>query len=450
MFGPGDRVGVAVSGGPDSVCLLDLLFRLRDELGVELVVLHFNHGLRKTALRDQRFVEELAGSYGLELVLGSDDVRKLAEERDLGLEDAARYARYTFFERVAKDRDIKRIALGHTLSDNVETFFIRVIRGASLEGLRGILPVRDLYVRPLIEVSRSEVVEYLKGRGLLWVEDETNYQDSYLRNWVRLRLIPLLSERNPSIEETVGGILDSLRMDWELVERAVDEAEGRVHYSYKDGVLEIELDDFNRLEEPLKRHLLSRLLYRYFYPGRSGLLSRNHLEVLVAMAGNSQGSKRVCLPQGVEAVREYGRLRVGRGIWREDAVDGEVLVTSEGVYPFDDYIFVVRKGSFGNLVSAGRWCALFDPEAVKMPLIIRYRRPGDRLFIPGVGRKKLQDFFVDLKVPRSRRGRIPLVLNSRGEVLWIVGYRQREDLRPKGKEALMIEVRKVKDEGADT
>ncbi len=431
----GDKVLAAVSGGPDSVCLLDILFKLKEELNFQLAAAHYNHCLRDTAERDQKFVEDLCSAYGVELFYG----RGKPKDAGFGLEDAARRARYRFLEETAKNKGFNKIALGHTLSDNVENLFIRIIRGAGLEGLKGMLPKRDLYIRPLLEVTRKEVLKYLAQNNLNYMEDETNRDITILRNWIRHRLIPVLKERNPSIEETAGGILKSLREDWKLIEGLVDEVERRLDFSFREGVLYINLQNTN-LEDVLWRHLFFRLLYRYFYPGLSGALSIAHVEGLVKMAKRSEGSERLNLPGGIEAVREYHHLYIGPK--RKEPEDKELLIPSTGVYLFGDYIFTVKKGSFTSLISGGRWCALFDAEKVGFPLVLRYRKPGDRLLIPGVGRKKLQDFFVDAKVPRSERKRTPLLVNSKGEILWIVGYRQREDLRPSNGEAILIEARR--------
>ncbi len=440
----GNRVLVAVSGGLDSVVLLEVLSQLSSELSIELAVCHFNHGLRETAERDERFVESLAASKGLPFFCGRADVKKIAEERGMGIEEAARAARYGYFEEVARKEGFDRVALAHTLSDNVETFFLRVIRGAGLEGLKGIPPRRGIYVRPLIEVSREQIMEFARERGLSYVEDETNRDTRYLRNWVRVRLIPLLKEANPSVEETVGRLIGSLREDWELLNLCVESWLGKVRYTPLEEGFEVCLDTLMDLPPAVVRHILFKLLHRYIYPGMPGKLSLSHVEALMAMCKGGEGSKGLSLPDGVEAVREYNRLYVRRGRSEPQPVE-EVLITAPGVYPFSRMLFVVRKGDLGNVVADGRWSASFDPSKVDFPLVLRYKRPGDRLFIPGVGRKKLQDFFVDLKVPRRLRERIPLLTTVEGDVLWVVGYRQREDLKPTGREAIMVEVRK--DEG---
>ncbi len=439
MISFGDKVLVGVSGGIDSVVLIDVLFKLKDKLGIQLAVAHFNHELRQTAQRDEEFVEKLAEKYGCPLFKGREDVRKLVKKRGMGIEEAARFARYAFFERVASQENFNKVALAHTLSDNVETFFLRVIKGASVDGLKGIPPVRGIYIRPLIEVSRKEIERYAKENHLYFVQDESNEDERFLRNWIRLKLIPLLEERNPSLEETVGRIQQALREVWEYLDGKVEKLSKDIVKTEGEAIY-FNIERLNDIPKALVKRLLFKILYENFYAGTPELLSSSHMEAIMAMLGDSRGSKRIDLPKGVEAVREYSTLSLRRKE-AEKKQEGEVLITSCGVYLFGNKLFVIRKGTFPNVVGLGKWCALFDAAKVSFPLVLRHRRPGDRIFIPRVGHKKLQDFFVDLKIPRSKRNSIPILATSEGDVLWVVGYRQREDLKPEGKEALLIEVR---------
>lgn len=265
LFDQGDRVLVAVSGGPDSVCLLDVLVKLSREWELTLAVAHFNHKLREEADKEEQFVSRLAGKYGLSFFSGASNVKEIAEKRGLGLEEAARHERYKFLEEVSSREGFSKIALGHTLSDNVETFFMRAVRGASLEGLKGILPKKDHIVRPLIEVTREEIFSYLKKEELLWVEDSSNKDTSFLRNWVRHRLLTLIKERNPSIEETLGATLQGLLWDWLFIEEEVDRALDKMDYRFENGTLYINLSNFD-FHEAIKRHALSKLIYRFFLP----------------------------------------------------------------------------------------------------------------------------------------------------------------------------------------
>lgn len=433
----GDRVLVAVSGGADSVSLLCVLHELAGSLGIELGVAHLHHGLRDTADRDLAFVRELALRFALPFHFERADVKSVAEERGLGLEEAARFVRYGFLERMKEEHGYSKVALGHTLDDNVETFLLRVVRGGSLEGLKGIPPKRDFWIRPLIETKREELLSYLKERGMPFVVDESNEDLSILRNWVRLKLIPVLKEKNPSVVDTLSVTLEVLRQEHEFIEKEVERSLSLIDYSCEKGRLTVSLKEFRKFPTIIKRKLLFKLLYRYFYPGLPNALGYKHVEEILKMASEKRGSRSVSLPMGIVAVREYDTLVVKKG--GEDAeFDGEVMVTGCGTYIFGDYLFEVSEGDYSNLIVDGRWNALFSPEKLKYPLIIRYKRAGDRILIKGVGRKKLQDFFVDKKVPRSERGKIPLLVDREGNVLWIVGYRQREDLKPETGRGVLI------------
>ncbi|MDH5174954.1 MAG: tRNA lysidine(34) synthetase TilS, partial [Elusimicrobiota bacterium] len=197
MFSPGDRILVAVSGGPDSVCLLHILDRFRKEMGLSLHVAHVNHGIRKReSKREEKFVTHLAGRMGLPITVKSLDVPSYARKKKLTVEEAARDMRYSVWERLAGKLNAKKIALGHTASDQVETVLMHLLRGSGPQGLSGIPPLRKLgsavIVRPLIKISRDEILGYLKQNNLKFCLDSSNRKTEYFRNKIRLKLLPLL------------------------------------------------------------------------------------------------------------------------------------------------------------------------------------------------------------------------------------------------------------------
>ncbi len=442
LISEGERVLVAVSGGPDSVALLHVLRELKDELRIAIGVAHFHHGLRETAERDLSFVKELASDWDFPFHYERGSVKSVAEERGLGLEEAARFVRYKFLETIKEQYGYSKVALGHTLNDNVETFLLRVIRGGSLEGLKGIPPKRDFWIRPLIEIKREEIFSYLERNKIPFVVDESNVDENILRNWIRLKLIPFLKIKNPSIVDTISVIIEVLREEYEFMEKEAERFLNTLDFSFENEVLIIPLKDFRSFPRIIKRKILFKLLYKYFYPGLPNALGYKHVEELLKMSEERAGSKSISLPQGLVALREYDALIIKSKDVNEVSVS-EVVIPGCGVYVFGDYVFEVKEGDFSNLIVDGRWNALFDPSKLKYPLLIRYKKPGDRILIKGVGRKKLQDFFVDKKIPKNKRHRIPLLVDREGNVLWIVGYRQREDIKPdKGRGILIKALRR--------
>ncbi len=218
MLPKGGKVIAAVSGGADSMCLLHLLLDLREEYGYELIAAHFNHMLRGgNADRDERFVKEYCGQIGVQVICGRGDTKAYASEKGLGTEEAARELRYRFFEKTARDAGASRVATAHTADDNAETVLMNVSRGAGLKGLCGIPPVRGMYVRPMLGVTRDEVEEYLAKRNIGHVEDETNSLDIYTRNRLRHEVMPVLKSINGEAAGNIFSMTELLRDDEDLL-----------------------------------------------------------------------------------------------------------------------------------------------------------------------------------------------------------------------------------------
>ncbi len=221
---PGEEIGVAVSGGADSVALLHILASVKRELNVCVVVLHYNHNIRgETSLRDKEFVHTVASEMGIDAVFGEGDVPSYARLKGLSLEEAARELRYGFFDRVRRERGLDRVALGHTKDDVVETFFINLLRGSSLDGLVSMKPVRGYFIRPILFLNKEEIISYLSAIGAEYVEDETNVDQRYLRNRIRYRLIPFLEEFNPNIRNLVFRTFSMLLNDSTYLERVAED-----------------------------------------------------------------------------------------------------------------------------------------------------------------------------------------------------------------------------------
>jgi tRNA(Ile)-lysidine synthase len=214
------RIGVAVSGGADSIALLMCLNELKDIWDISLSVLHFNHLIRgKEADEDEEFVEKIAKRFNISFICERYDVRTFAKEKHLNLEAASRIARYRFFEKIKEEYNLDKIALGHTKNDQVENFLIRVLRGSSLKGLASILPVRDFYIRPFIYITREEILNFLKQRNIGYREDKTNYDLHFLRNRIRHVLVPELRRYNKNLIDNISRMCFCLQMDEKLLEK---------------------------------------------------------------------------------------------------------------------------------------------------------------------------------------------------------------------------------------
>ncbi|MGB9808074.1 MAG: tRNA lysidine(34) synthetase TilS [Thermosulfidibacteraceae bacterium] len=446
----GDRIITAVSGGPDSVALLLSLYELREKIGFELALCHFRHGVRPNDFRDVEFTRDLASKFNLPFFLGEGDASSFAKERGMSLEEACRFLRYSYFEELLKREGYDKVALGHTLSDNVETFFMRILKGSSLSGLKGIPPKRGFYIRPLIEVTREDVLDFLKEVGVNFIVDETNFSERFFRNWVRLRLIPFLTGKVPSLNRIVGRVIELLREDEDYMSNIASKVIKALPIEKRGKNIYFKIDEnFIQLHPAIKRRVIAGILYENFYRGEPERLMSEKMSKLLKIFGSMEGSKEFKLSGGIVLRREYEKVFIGYPESR-NAEKKEVLVVGSGVYHIGDWIFNVRDAIMTeeNLLNVGKFVAVFSKEKVRFPLIFRMRKEGDRIMIREGLTKKVKEFFIDKKVPYSVRDKIPLLVDSEGRVIWIVGYIQNMELLPKkDEEVIIFEARRY--EGTD-
>ncbi len=428
MLAPGDGVVVAVSGGPDSLALLHLLWSLREDFALSLHVAHLNHLLRgEAAEADAAFVRDTAERLGLPVTVEEVPVAALAREEGLSLEEAGRVARYRFFRKVCDAVGFRRVALGHTRDDQAETVLMRLLRGAGPAGLAGIPPVRDGWIiRPLIDVSRADVEAYCRAHGLEPRRDATNESTAFLRNRIRLELLPHLEAvYHPGLRRVLAQTAEILRAEDEwLGEQAAGALSGLLR---ADGPhLVLRADGLGRLPPALRRRAVRLAAARLGIA--VGALTFDHVERILGLCGARPG-KAVALPGGGEARREQDAvvLSPGRagltGFQYEWAVPGSLNVPEAGVRLTADLLEGPSPPGDPAFRGDGREVTVLDADRVPLVLTVRSRRPGDRLRPLGLGgEKKLQDLFVDAKVPRRLRDRVPVVAAG-DRIAWVVGHR---------------------------
>ena len=438
LTAPGTRVLAAVSGGSDSVALAHILDALDRAGELRLAGLaHFNHQLRPAADSDERFSARLAAALGRSFVADRGDVAALAQREHRSIEDAARTARYAFLERARTELGADVVALGHTRDDQAETFLLRLIRGAGPRGLASMYPRHDRMIRPLLECRRHELQGYLNAHHVAFVRDESNDDVSISRNRVRAELLPLLANRfNPAIVDVLSDEAELARDEHQFLESAADELWSRVGPA-RPVAHEWRLSADGLAEAPAA---VCRVLLR---------------RAMEAAAGG-----RPVRFADVERARELlaagGPPFDGPG-QRVQRIGADLVLTSNGAAgrPQRDRPFVnffryslsipgqVRLEETGDVVSAEladrvdthelsqveriAWIRL---DACPGPLAVRNRRPGDRFRPLGLGgRKKLQDFFVDRKVAREHRDRVPIVVDAADRIVWVAGHSIDEEFR---------------------
>lgn len=444
LFATGDTILVAVSGGADSVALLYLLSELAPSSNLTLLVMHIDHGLRgEESEEDARFVAALCDRLGfpltrerVELAAGLDRLKGRS------IQEMAREARYAALLRVAGGVGAGKIAVGHTADDQAETLLMWMLRGAGAAGLAGIPPVRDQrIIRPLLELSRTEVLEYLRTRGVTFRTDSSNATLRYARNRVRHELVPVLKRFNPAVLETLVRQADLLREEDACLEQMASEALLTIAQKRAGG--ELSLDRASLLALPVA---LQRRVVRAVLRWTTGTVQGPSFGAVAAVLdrvvhGRSGSSLDV---RGAIIEREYERIRVRlrrpasrRASQMPAASDTEALavaVPSAVEWPPTGQAVRIRVDHPPSPIadgSTGGHTAVFDADRMTWNLTLRSWQPGDAFHPLGMQgrRKKLQDYFADLKLPREERRRVPLLVAPEG-ILWIVGYRTDDRFRP--------------------
>lgn len=445
MFSPGDRVLVGVSGGPDSVCLLHILNRCRKEMALSLHIVHINHGIRKReSKREEKFVSHLAGRMSLPITVKSLDVPSYARKKRLTIEEAARDMRYSVFEQLAGKLNAKKIALGHTASDQVETVLMHLLRGSGPQGLSGIPPVRKLgstaVVRPLIEVNREEILNYLKKNNLTFCLDSSNRKTEYFRNKVRLKLLPLLRKNyNENIDGALLRLSEILKEENAYWERVVERVLGKV-VSWEAEKILIDFKKFLRYNVIVQR----RVLYRLF----GGIVSLSQIEAIRSLAQKSSQGKRIYLGKRFSVRKEGGFLIFSSSPERRfKKFNYPLRVPGKNEIEGLNLTLNTRIVDFYPVSEKETNTAYFDIDKINFKkLLLRNRREGDRFRPFGLrGTKKLSDFFIDRKIPRRLRDRVPLLVEGE-DILWVVGIRRADKARITEDTKKILEVRVLREE----
>ncbi len=418
----GTRVLVACSGGSDSVALLHILAELGPEMGFDVATAHFNHRLRAAADADERFVRRAARDLGPPIVVGRRDVRAYARRRKRNIEEAARELRYAFLERSARRLKADVIATGHTLNDQAETLLMRLLRGSGPRGLSGIFPsVGGRIVRPLLGVSRAEIRAYCRARGLSFREDETNRDRRFLRNRIRMDLIPYLERRfEPRALRALGRTARVLRDEDAALEPPTRRAAKRL---VRGSGRSVELDAAGLARLPAG---LGRRVVRAYFEKLRGGLRRLTFEDVEAVRTLSEGAVRV-LPGGLRLRRTADRIKIGpvpraplpaRPTYSY-AWDGRIRLT----VPESRFVFRGRRSRKRPRAADfdDRSRAFCDADSLRFPLTVGSRKGGDRYRPLGApGTKKLKEILRAKAVSAALRVSLPII-RSAGEIVWAPG-----------------------------
>lgn len=404
MLSPEGCVLAAVSGGADSMCLLHMLLTLAEKGGFTVAAAHYNHQIRgEEAERDERFVREFCQERNIPFYAGRGDVPEEARARGLGVEETAREMRYAFLEETAREIGAGKIATAHTADDNVETVLFNMARGAGLKGMCGIPPVRGVLIRPLLPLSRKEVLKYLEENGVFYVEDSTNAEDAYTRNKIRHHVVPVLKEMNPALCRAVADMTELFAETKDFVEGA---AARFLEENFACG--RVSAAKLRALHPAAAKYAIKMLC------GESASFA--HVEAVYQIAGGQNPSASVEIP-GKRVFREY------------DALVFEGAASAQAFAPF-----VLKPGQCTVIEPIGlkvscKWeknprnvhksfnTFLFKSDAICGNITIRPRLPGDKICFSGRnGTKSIKKLFIEEKVPVRCRQSIPIVSDDSGPI----------------------------------
>ncbi len=431
MIASGDRILAAVSGGADSVCMLHILNRLKSTMGFELFCAHLNHGLRgEAADNDEKFVTELCRELGVKFFAKKVNVDELAKTEKLTVEEAGRKARYDFFAELSRKHKLNKIATAHNQNDNAETVLMRIIRGTGIDGLSGIPHTReDGVIRPVLDISRSEIEEYCKKNNLEFCTDATNADNDYTRNKIRNQLIPYIErEFNPAFCDALSRLAETATEDSEFLDGYTKRLYARLANpmpSKKPVALHI--DSLKLLEKSVAVRIVRLAAAEAV---KDIKLSKTHIEDIFRLLDKETGSS-IDLPQGLNAGISYGWLTFTAEQASVESDNDEEFFTAVAV---GESVFVESIGkeiSFTEADAKEYKCAvneiMADLDRIgTQPLFLRSRRNGDRIaWFPDGRTKKIKNVFIDEKIPKVDRDKIPLLCTG-NEVVAIVGSRVSE------------------------
>jgi tRNA(Ile)-lysidine synthase len=438
LFLPGHHLLVAVSGGPDSIALLSILARMAPAWRLTLVAVHFNYQLRGTESDgDETFVSALCRERRIPLLIRRPTLVK--EKQQSSLQALARDARYAAMKSIAHEIGADRIVVGHTANDQAETVLMWMLRGAGLTGLSGMPFIREaLIVRPLLAVSREEILEYLKTEGIQYRKDSSNESARYRRNRIRRELVPVMEQIAPATIRLLQRQANLLREDDLYLEQVVLELYSSLVSRDAEGAQRFDRQAFAAIPGALQRRIV-RLMLRKDDPKKRASSARSVDDVRKFALTATQGAGLVL--RQIELTREGDAIRISlRGTKRSGLVIPiEVAEQHELPMPIPSTVYwpgtrqeiqvqvVVREAAEAFLKMPAANCAVFDADRVSEPLVVRSWRHGDRFYPCGMkGKsKKLQDLFTDMKVDRQERKSIPLLAAPEG-ILWVIGRRQDE------------------------
>ncbi|QZY54724.1 tRNA lysidine(34) synthetase TilS [Crassaminicella profunda] len=430
MFKKGDGIIIGVSGGPDSMALLHLLYRIREEYELNLYVVHLNHQFRgKEANEDAEYVRRFCENIGVEAFIFSENVTLYSKKKGITFEEAGREIRYGLFNEIMKKKNANKIAVAQNMDDQAETVLMRLMRGTGLEGLSAIDYVRDgKIIRPVLDITRVEIEAYCHRHDLNPRIDKTNLEAVYTRNRIRLELIPYIEKHfNRNIKQVLSRTTNLIREDKDFVNIAVEKVYNRIVEKVNLEV-KIHKEAFEEHHSAIKKRILRKAILEI--QGDLKDVQNKHIEKVLNLIKHGQVGGSIDLPRDLYAVLDYNHIVIRKGKRKIERNDFEYNINigeTLNIKELDAILeaVVMEHKELENL-SKEKNKKYFDFDKIKNKMILRNRKNGDRFTPFGMeGSKKLKDFFIDEKISREERNQIPLVCDGE-KIIWVIGHRMSE------------------------
>ncbi|MCC0696739.1 tRNA lysidine(34) synthetase TilS [Clostridioides sp. ES-S-0048-02] len=444
----GDKIVLGLSGGPDSVCLLHVLNRLKKDFNIEIYAAHLNHQIRGIeAQKDALYVSKLCEDMGIVFFVKSINVPKYCENEGLSLEEGARKLRYEMFYEIKDKIKANKIAIGHNLNDQAETVMMRIMRGTGLKGLKGIDYIRDnCIIRPILDVERIDIEEYCKAYNLNPRIDKTNLENIYTRNKIRLDLLPYMKDNfNSNVIESIVRMSNSLKSDNDYIEKEAEAKFREVSNIKEKSFVEINLEDFICLHDAIKVRVLRNSIKHIL--GDTNFVDQKHIEDIMSLESDSKVNKMITLPRNIFVYRKKDSIILTNEEIISEEIEFYYNIPSNGFIKIKELKQIIET----QVMSIDRYKSMkldnsskgFDFNKVKGGIVIRSRRQGDKIKL-AMGSKKVKDLFIDLKIPREERCKIPIITDSEG-IICVGDYKISENYKidESTKEVLKINFNKL-------
>lgn len=417
-----DRILVGLSGGPDSIFLL---YILHNYFNNQLIIAHINHKLRGVdSDLDEKFVRTISQKLKIPLYVIREDVKKLSNENKKSIEEVGREVRFSFFDKILKVENFNKIALGHNLDDNVETILINFIKGSGTKGLIGIPEKRDNIIHPIINIKKEEILKFLEENKIEYRVDKTNFEIDFLRNKVRNYLLPIIEkEFNKNFKEKILSLSNILKVEDRFLDNLVENIKNDL-MEFENDFIKIDLKKFQKLDLSLKRRLIRKAIDYFNRDLREYPLE--HIDKVISLENKKTG-KEIELPFNLIAVKDKNKIIIEKKV--VEIPNFYIEIPDIGLYELAGMkieLTLVEKISKVKDI----FTSFFDYDKIEFPIKFRKPKFGEKFKPLGLKEeKKIQDFFVDNGIPKSVRWNLPILLDKKDDILWIVGVRISDDYK---------------------